>query len=140
MERLLYADSQVIDSDLLRRYLHQEIAASYAEENDPILNRFFQDQKHQLAWLRQVLNVLRPTCRTRMGMGRGSIQHSLEERNIYRSEQEIRTALNTLHLYQLVQVLRGRGGTRLTLLGIKALEQMENLERSVLAQEKGCRI
>lgn len=140
MERLLYADSQVIDSDLLRRYLHQEIASPYAEGNDPILERFFQDQKHQLAWLRQVLNALRPTCRTCTGMGRGSIQHSLEERSVYRSEQEIRTALNTLHLYQLVQVLRGRGGTRLTPLGIKALEQMENLERSGLAREKGYRL
>ena len=57
-------------------------------------------------------------------MGRGSIQQALEKKGIFRSEQEIRTALQILQLYQLVQVLRGRGGTGITPLGVRVWEQL----------------
>ena len=64
-------------------------------------------------------------------MGRRSIQQTLEQKGIFRSEQEIRTALQVLQLYRLVQVLRGRGGTGITPLGVKVWEQLSAMPLQV---------
>lgn len=124
VERLLHADSTLIDVDTLQRHLDQEVPFPAPEKSDPMIERFIRDQKHQLDFLSDVLESLMPTYRTHSRMGRRSIQQALEEKGIFRSEQEVRTALHTLQLYQFVQVLRGRGGTGITPLGAKARDQL----------------
>ena len=124
VERLLHADCTLIDVDTLQRHLDQDISFSAIEKNDPLIERFFRDQKQQLGFFAQILESLMPTYRTHNRMGRGSIQQALEKKGIFRSEQEIRTALQILQLYQLVQVLRGRGGTGITPLGVRVWEQL----------------
>ena len=124
VERLLHADCTLIDVDTLQRHLDQDISFSAIEKNDPLIERFFLDQKQQLGFFAQILESLMPTYRTHNRMGRGSIQQALEKKGIFRSEQEIRTALQILQLYQLVQVLRGRGGTGITPLGVRVWEQL----------------
>lgn len=124
VERLLHADCTLIDVEVLQRHLDQDISFSAAEKNDPIIERFFRDQKQQLGFLVQILEALMPTHHTYIRMGRRSIQQTLEQKGVFRSEQEIRTALQVLQLYRLVQVLRGRGGTGITPLGVKVWEQL----------------
>ena len=72
-----------------------------------------------------------PTHHTYIRMGRRSIQQTLEQKGVFRSEQEIRTALQVLQLYQLIQVLRGRGGTGITPLGVKVWEQLSAMPLQV---------
>lgn len=126
VERLLYADTQPIDAQTVRQYLDQDPTSGAAEHITSVVNRFIRDQRHRLADLKQVMEVLMQTYQSRIRMGRGSIQNALEARGVYLSEQEIRTLLQILQLYGFIQVLRGRGGTHITDLGVTALNQLRS--------------
>lgn len=128
VERLLYCDQQLIDPEMLSRYLDQEPSAQLSDK-DSILERFLQDQREKIPFFVHILNALMVTAQTHVGLGRHSIQQVLEASGIFCSEQEVRTALQTLQFYRLVQVLRGRGGTRITALGITALSYLERSTR-----------
>ena len=81
-----------------------------------------------------VLSVIKQTEHSRLRLGRKTVLKELEDRGLFFSEQEIRTLFQTLAFYRLIRITRGRGGTCITGLGIKAynlmMEKMERLRQS----------
>lgn len=61
----------------------------------------------------------------RSTVGRRSIAKYAELKGIFLSEQEIRKILIDLESYGMVEVSRGRGGTKITQFGIKVLNELE---------------
>lgn len=83
-------------------------------------------RKIQDGWTRilPVLSVIKQTEHSRLRLGRKTVLKELEDRGLFFSEQEIRTLFQTLAFYRLIRITRGRGGTCITGLGIKAYNLM----------------
>ncbi|WP_432404745.1 sigma-54 interaction domain-containing protein [Wukongibacter sp. M2B1] len=68
-----------------------------------------------------VLEELNKAYETKERIGRKKIYNRALEKEIFLSEQEIRSILNELKRYGLVNILKGRGGSVITLKGIEFL-------------------
>ena len=122
VERLNYSDRQIIDADELKRYLDQDVFGtdSASLQDIEIIERFIKENSHQADRILPVLSVLQATYRSSRKLGRKTVLLELEKSGIYLSEQEIRTIFQILAFYRLIRITRGRGGTCITDLGIKA--------------------
>lgn len=122
VERLNYSDCQVIDADELKRYLDQDVLGtdSASLQDIEIIERFIKENSHQADRILPVLSILQATCRTSRKLGRKTVLQELEKNGVYFSEQEIRTIFQTLAFHRLIRITRGRGGTCITDLGMKA--------------------
>ena len=127
MERLLYAETTVIDAEEVRRYLDEEIPPEReaSREDAAQIERFLWQNAARGEALGAVLEALGDTCHGRRRMGRKTLQLTLGQRGGYYSEQEIRTLMGVLQDYRLISVLRGRGGSAITELGMKALQAIK---------------
>lgn len=123
VERLIYSDQERIDEHELKQYLDQDLyeAGSIGNEEKEQLDRFMAEQGGHLEPLLQVLDILQETYRSHSRLGRKTVMQKLEEQGIFFTEQEIRTLFQTLNFYRFIRITRGRGGSSITELGMKAL-------------------
>lgn len=61
----------------------------------------------------------------RIGIGRRCLAKTIEEKNIFLTEPEIRTILANLQKYKMITISRGRGGSKLTELGISFINSIK---------------
>lgn len=125
VERLIYSDQERIDEHELKQYLDQDLyeAGSIGSEENEQLDRFMAEQGGHLEPLLQVLDILQETYRSHSRLGRKTVMQKLEEQGIFFTEQEIRTLFQTLNFYRFIRITRGRGGSSITELGMKALSR-----------------
>lgn len=72
-----------------------------------------------------VLNQLSINHANRTTIGRKAISKASENANIFLTEQEVRNLLTNLEKFKLVKVLKGRGGSKITELGLKFLDKIK---------------
>ncbi|MBZ9633779.1 sigma-54 interaction domain-containing protein [Clostridium sp. FP1] len=71
-----------------------------------------------------VLEELAVCYKNRVGIGRRAIAKIVEEKNIFLTEPEIRTIFVNLEKYKMIIISKGRGGSRITDLGLKFLNDI----------------
>lgn len=71
-----------------------------------------------------VLEELKNAYINNKRIGRRSISETAKKKNIFISEQEIRTVLINLEEYKMAEINKGRSGTQITDFGIKALNYL----------------
>ncbi|MCY6959085.1 sigma-54 interaction domain-containing protein [Clostridium brassicae] len=71
-----------------------------------------------------VLKELEKGYKNRESVGRRSIAKSAEIQGVFLSEQEIRRILVDLENYNMVEISKGRGGSKITQFGIKAIDKL----------------
>ena len=125
-ERLNYSDQQYIDAGELKRYLDQDVYGDEGanRQETELLEQFLSENSGRLDRILPVLSVIKQTEHSRLRLGRKTVLKELEDRGLFFSEQEIRTLFQTLAFYRLIRITRGRGGTCITGLGIKAYNLM----------------
>ncbi|WP_246517393.1 hypothetical protein [Clostridium aciditolerans] len=72
-----------------------------------------------------VLNQLAINYTNRTTIGRKSISKASENANIFLTEQEVRNILVNLENFKLARVLKGRGGSKITELGLSLLDKIK---------------
>ncbi|MCD5413696.1 MAG: sigma 54-interacting transcriptional regulator [Clostridiales bacterium] len=95
------------------------------EEEKLLIDEFKQAADRSLSTYIFVLEELEKNYIRREHIGRRSLEVVAKKRNIFLSEQEIRKMLLILKKYRMVEILRGRGGSKITGFGIRALEALQ---------------
>ncbi len=110
--------------DIDDNYYYKDIS-SHCREEDIIIGSFIEDKSEELNKYYNILTVLKEAYKKGERLGRRSISEILMDRHIYITEQEVRTVLEELRLYKIVEIYRGRGGTKLTELGYRTCKYMD---------------
>lgn len=129
VERLIYVNKDVIDVDDVLNYLENDGISSensMTEEEVFIFKSFINKYKMNLYKYYNVLKILNETYGTGIKLGRRTISEMLQKKGLYFSEQEIRTILNDLSIFEMVYVSRGRGGTSITAFGLRVYDTIAN--------------
>ncbi len=71
-----------------------------------------------------VLDCLEESFKKRKRIGRRSIVKLANEKGLFLTEAEVRNILSTLEKYNLLIISNGRGGTKLTTLGLKIIQNI----------------
>jgi transcriptional regulator with PAS, ATPase and Fis domain len=100
-----------VDKKLL--LLEQEAIFEFLEEAESNLKKYI-----------FVLEELKNAYLNNKRLGRRSISEIAKHRNLFISEQEIRTVLITLEKYNMAEISKGRSGTVITDFGIKTLKYL----------------
>jgi len=69
-----------------------------------------------------VLQQLALCYKNRVGIGRRAMAKVIEKNNIFLTEKEIRTIFMNLEKYKLITISKGRGGSKITDLGLEFLD------------------
>lgn len=127
VERITYLNKTIISvEDAVscledNGYIESNLVSDFSNDSDKIIfNSFIEKNKANLYKYYSILDVLKDTYRTDIKLGRRSISDCLLKNNIIISEQEVRTILRDLSMYEMVYVAKGRGGTSITNLGINS--------------------
>jgi len=91
-------------------------------EDHPLIEEF--NDKTQEAI--KLLHLLGKAREQKKRMGRRSLVQAMEQQDMWVSEQEIRTIIKKLDELGLVEVSTGRGGTRITALGERVLNEQRD--------------
>lgn len=81
--------------------------------------------KDKLNYYIIVMEQLSLCYQRRIGIGRRSLAKIMEEKNIFLTEPEIRTIFMNLEKYKMISVSRGRGGSKLTELGLNFINNVK---------------
>jgi transcriptional regulator with PAS, ATPase and Fis domain len=122
VERLLYIEKKEISINDCVLFLPEnayEIVLSEYEKNS--LSSFKRSIWGNVSKYLFILEELEKGFENKYRIGRRSLTNIAESRNIYLTEQEIRNILSELQLYKMVSISKGRGGTKITDFGLKAL-------------------
>lgn len=95
------------------------------EQARPLMHAFLDRERQRLPRHRSILELLAENGRGRKKMGRSGISGELERRGVFLSPQEVRTIVKTLQSYGFVNVMPGRGGTEIALLGRQLLSLLQ---------------
>lgn len=74
-----------------------------------------------------ILSELERNYHERKQSGRRSLENAAKKKKIFLTQYEIRTILLELREFNMVDISRGRGGTKITDLGLKTLEHLKGL-------------
>lgn len=126
VERLIYSEKDVIDPEELKCYLEPDHSADYSADSPESerIRLFLSENDGKMELLSPVLKALSGTLQGNR-LGRAAVVSLLAAQGIYLSEQEVRTAFRILSVYRLIQIGRGRGGTKITELGLKTLQYLD---------------
>ncbi len=72
-----------------------------------------------------VMEQLALCYKKRVGIGRRALAKIIEEKNIFLTEPEIRTIFMNLEKYKMITVSRGRGGSKITELGLSFIDTIK---------------
>ncbi len=125
VERLIYVNKHVIDVDDVLNYIENDDIPSenfMTDEEAFILKSFINKYKMNLHKYCNVLKILKDTHNTGIKLGRRRISDMLQNKGLCFSEQEVRTILNDLSIFEMVYVSKGRGGTSITKFGMRAYD------------------
>lgn len=125
VEYLVNLDLKVIDDkDLPIDYKNKsEDSKLFLLEQDAMVD-FIQLVGNNLKKYIFVLEELKSAYMNNIRLGRRSISEIAKNKNIFISEQEIRTVLINLEKYKMVEINKGRSGTLITDFGNKALKYL----------------
>lgn len=97
------------------------------EEEIIIINRFINSMYRDVKIYRFILEKLEKSYISRENVGRRSLEAKATEVGLFLTEQEIRRILHTLNGYSMVEVIKGRGGTKITEFGRKTLKVLKQM-------------
>lgn len=75
-----------------------------------------------------VMDQLYLCYQKRIGIGRRYLAKIIEEKNIFLTEPEIRTIFATLQKHKLITISKGRGGSKLTELGVSFINSVKRVK------------
>lgn len=88
------------------------------------LPKQFRDRPREKEELKFVLGILYEKYKTRKPMGRRTIAASAEEKGVFLTEQQVRSIFSEMEERGIVEITKGRGGTRLTEKGLALAERI----------------
>lgn len=131
VERLKCLGKEIIDINDVYECLdmdyNDETKYFYNNEEKIKIERFFNINKNLINRYNSVLSVLAQNYNSKNKLGRRTISEILASNKIYMSEQEVRTILNELKLNDMIEVYKGRGGTSITGVGLRALNYIKDI-------------
>lgn len=128
IEYLNYVGKDVIEYDDLPEVFHNKEYDVYIEkQNDIMLDEFnFMAGKKEQQYS-FVLNCLYIANRENKNAGREKISKLACQKGLVITQQEIRTIFSNCERYGLVDILKGRNGTKITEKGIKLVENINKM-------------
>lgn len=125
-ERACYLESPVISAEEARSLIDWEPSHTGEAPHNPFYDWFFYQPPEIQAEYRHILLILQENEKVGIHLGRLELSKRLSGRGIPASEQQVRTALQTLRRFGLVQLWPGRRGTELTDAGRATLPHLVN--------------
>lgn len=101
------------------------VARTIGIDNRELNEKLAREVKKNKSGYLFVLTELERCYLTRNRTGRRSIAQVACKQGVFLSEQEIRTIFTVLEEYEIIDVLKGRGGTRLTEQGLKLIPYLK---------------
>lgn len=89
---------------------------------------FLDDAGNKLNDYITVMDQLYLCYQKRIGIGRRYLAKIIEEKNIFLTEPEIRTIFATLQKHKLIIISKGRGGSKLTELGVNFINSVKRVK------------
>lgn len=89
---------------------------------------FLDDAGNKLNDYITVMDQLYLCYQKRIGIGRRYLAKIIEEKNIFLTEPEIRTIFATLQKHKLIIISKGRGGSKLTELGVSFINSVKRVK------------
>jgi transcriptional regulator with PAS, ATPase and Fis domain len=124
VEYLTYmGDDKISMADLPFTLINNELETNIGENT--IIEEFKKVVGERMEEYLFVLNELASNRENRTTIGRKSIAKASEKINIFLTEQEVRNILTNLESIKLVRILKGRGGSKITELGLEVLNKIK---------------
>ncbi len=123
VERLIYINKSLVDAEDVLGYIENDDLPEESIISDKerfIIMSFIEKHKMNLHKYHCVLRLLKETFNTEVRLGRRSICSLLAKGGVVLSEQEVRTILNDLSIFDMIYISKGRGGTCITDFGMQA--------------------
>lgn len=123
IEYLTNLGEKVVEIKHLPFYCSNKIIENktISEEEQLLIKKFRETlDKDEIIYI-FILEELEKSYMERKHIGRRSLEKLAEEKQLFLTEQEIRRILLKLKNYSMVEILKGRGGTKITELGRKTL-------------------
>jgi transcriptional regulator with PAS, ATPase and Fis domain len=120
------SDDKITMSDLPFKLQTNKSSSNKAIEDENIdfenFKKFTENRVDEYIF---VLNQLSKSHKNRTTIGRKAISKASENANIFLTEQEVRNILTNLEKFKLVKILKGRGGSKITELGLRFLNKIK---------------
>ena len=116
--------NEIDDKDIPIDYEDRAIGTKLFLPEQDAMTEFLENTGGNLRKYIFVLEELKNAYINNKRIGRRSISEIARKKNIFISEQEVRTVLLNLERYKMAEINTGRGGTVITDFGIKALNYL----------------
>lgn len=127
IEHIVHLETKLVDVDDLPFKKVSNVKKANEDFEKDIVREFTSEIQKKASRYVFVLDELRIGFEKKERLGRRSILERLEGKDVFVSEQEIRTILHKLEKNGMVETFRGRSGTVITSTGLRLLEYLKKV-------------